>query len=118
MNDFDSEFLANDEDIENNFPDSDNADILTPEASIHIVKDNGKEQGKYLKNKFEEVQFQWRRNIANIREKCNLLEEVCQQLKESASPLEVYEKIVNLDVLIELLVTRSNFYSQQKVAIL
>ena len=27
-------------------------------------------------------------------------------------PLEVYEKVVNLDVLIELLVTQSNLYSQ------
>ena len=27
--------------------------------------------------------------------------------------LEVYEKVVNLDVLIELLVTQSNLYSQQ-----
>ena len=45
-----------------------------------------KRTGKNLKSKFEEVQFQWRRNIApNIGEKCNLIEEVCQQLKESAS---------------------------------
>ena len=28
-------------------------------------------------------------------------------------PLEVYEKVVNLDVFIELLVTQSNLYSQQ-----
>ena len=43
-------------------PDSDNADFLTPEASIHIVKDNEKEQEKNSKSKLEEVQFQWRRN--------------------------------------------------------
>ena len=42
MSDSDTEFFANDEDIENIVPDSDNADILTPEASIHIVKDNEK----------------------------------------------------------------------------
>ena len=46
MNDSDTEFFANDKDIENIVPDSDNADILTPEANIHIVKDNEKEQGK------------------------------------------------------------------------
>ena len=52
-------------------------------------------------------------NIApNIREKWNLVGEVCHQLKESASPL-VHEKVVNLDVLIELLVTQSNLNSQQ-----
>ena len=113
MNDSDTEFFANDEDIENIVSDSDNADILTPEASIHIVKDNEKEQGKNSKRKLEEVQFQWRRNIApNIREECNFVGEVYHQLKESASPLEVYEKVVNLDVLIELLVTQSNLYSQ------
>ena len=38
--------------------------------------------------------------------------EVCHQIKESASPLEVYEKVVNLDVLIELLVTQSDLYEQ------
>ena len=114
MNDSDIEFFANDEGIENIFPDSGNADILTPEASIHIVKDNEKEQGKNSKRKLEEVQFQWRRNIApNIREECNLGGEVCHQLKENALPLEVYEKAVNLDVLIELLATQSNLYSQQ-----
>ena len=114
MNDSDTEFFANDEDIENIISDSDNADILTPEASIHIVKDNEEEQGKNSKSKLEEVQFQWRRNIApNIREECNLGGEVCHQLKENALPLEVYEKAVNLDVLIELLATQSNLYSQQ-----
>ena len=114
MNDSDTKFFANGEGIESIVPYFDNGDILTPEASIHIVKDNEKEQGKNSKNKLEEVQFQWRRSIApNIREECNLVGEVCHQLKESASPLEVYEKVVNLDVLIELLVTQSNLYSQQ-----
>ena len=114
MNNSDTEFFTNDEYRENIFPNSNNADILTPEASIHIVKDNEKEQRKNSKRKLEEVQFQWRRNIApNIREECNLGGEVCHQLKESALPLEVYEKVVNLDVLLELLVTQSNLYSQQ-----
>ena len=42
MNDSDIEFFPNDEDIESIVRDSGNADILTPEASIHIVKDNEK----------------------------------------------------------------------------
>ena len=37
MNDSDTEFFANDKDIENIAPDSDKADILTPEANIHIA---------------------------------------------------------------------------------
>ena len=87
MNDSDTEFFANDKDIENIVPNSGNADILTPEAIIHIVKDNEKEQGKNSKSKLEEVQFQWRRNIvSNIREECNLVAEFCHQSKESASP--------------------------------
>ena len=41
-----------------------------------------KRTGKNLKSKFEEVQFQWRRNIApNIGEKCNLIEEVLPTIK-------------------------------------
>ena len=50
---------------------------------------------------------------SNVREECNLVGDVRHQLKENASPLEVYEKVVNLDVLIELLVTESTLYSQQ-----
>ena len=114
MNNSGTEFFANYEDIENIVPDSDNADILTPEASIHIVKDNENEQGKNLKNKLDEIQFQWRPKIAlNIREECNLVGEVYHQLKENTSPLDVYEKVVNLNDLIELLVTQSNLCSQQ-----
>ena len=114
MNDSDTEFFANDEEIENTVLDSDNTDILTPEASIHIVKDNEKEQGKNSKSKLEEVQFQWRRNIIpNIREERNLAEEVSHQLKEIASPLEVYEKDVNLDNPKQSLFTKkwSSFYN-------
>ena len=114
MNDSDTEFFTNDEYREKIVPNSNNADILTPEASIHIVKDNENEQGKNLKNKLDEIQFQWRPKIAlNIREECNLVGEVYHQLKENTSPLDVYEKVVNLDDLIELLVTQSNLYSQQ-----
>ena len=105
MNDSDTKFFANGEGIENIVPYFDNGDILTPEASIHIVKDNEKEQGKNSKNKLEKVQFQWRRS--------NLVGELCHKLKESASPLEIYEKVVNLEALIELLVTQSNLYSKQ-----
>ena len=47
MNDSDTEFFANDEDIEKIVPDSDNADILTPEACIHIFKDNEGVKGKF-----------------------------------------------------------------------
>ena len=47
MNDSDTEFFANDEDIEKIVPDSDNADILTPEACIHIFKDNEGDQEKF-----------------------------------------------------------------------
>ena len=49
MNDSDTELFGKVEDIENIVPNSHNVDILTPEASIHIVKDNEKEQGKIRK---------------------------------------------------------------------
>ena len=44
IHDSDTEFFGNNEDMENIVPDSDNADILTPEASIPIVKDNKKKE--------------------------------------------------------------------------
>ena len=49
INDSDTEFFANDKEIENIVPDSANADILTPEASIHVVKDNEKKRKKFEK---------------------------------------------------------------------
>ena len=57
MNDSDTKFFANDEGIENIVPYFDNGDILTPEASIHIVKDNEKEQGKSLKTSLKKSNF-------------------------------------------------------------
>ena len=88
INDSDTEFFANDGDIENIVPNSGNDDIVTPEASIHIVQDNEKRKGKNSKRKLEEVQLQWRCNITpNIREDCNLVEEVCHHFKESTSSL-------------------------------
>ena len=37
----------------------------------------------------------------------------CQQIWESASAFDIYEEIINIDVLIEILVQQSNLYSQQ-----
>ena len=48
INDSGTEFFANEENTENMVPDSGNGDILTLEASIHIAKDNEKEQGKKI----------------------------------------------------------------------
>ena len=53
MDDSDTKLFANDKDIENIAPDSDNADIWTPEASIHNV--NEKEQGKISKNQLDPI---------------------------------------------------------------
>ena len=44
MNDSDTELFANDKDIENIDPDSNIADILTPEASIYFVEDRNREK--------------------------------------------------------------------------
>ena len=55
MNDSGTKFYANDENRDNIVPDSHNADISTAEATIHIVKDNKKIQGKNSKSNLEEV---------------------------------------------------------------
>ena len=72
MNDSVTEFIANDEDIENIVPDSDNADILTAEASIHIAKNNL--QGKNSKNKLKKVQFRRKRMLLTLEKNAILLE--------------------------------------------
>ena len=57
MNDSDTEFFANGENIENIVPNSDNADILTPEASVHIAKGKENEQGKIRKASLKKSNF-------------------------------------------------------------
>ena len=57
MNDSDTEFFANDKGIEDIVPNSDNADILTPEASTHIVKDNEREQEKIRQASLKKSNF-------------------------------------------------------------
>ena len=57
MNGFDIEFFANDQDIESIAPDSDNADILTHEVSIHIVKIMKRNRGKIRKTSLKKSNF-------------------------------------------------------------
>ena len=57
MDDSDTLFFANDENIEKIVPNSDNADIFTPEATIHIVKGNENEQGKIRKASLKKSNF-------------------------------------------------------------
>ena len=49
MNDSDTEFFVNDKNIENIVPNSDKADISTPEASIYVVKDMKRNRKKFEK---------------------------------------------------------------------
>ena len=57
MNGFDIEFFANDQDIESIATDSDNADILTHEVSIHIVKIMKRNRGKIRKTSLKKSNF-------------------------------------------------------------
>ena len=47
------------------------------------------------------------------RKNCFLEGRISHQLDESASAFDIFEQVINLDILLELLVQQSNFYSQQ-----
>ena len=56
----------------------------------------------------------WKCNISpHTQENCLLEGGIFYQFEESASALDIYDQVINLDVLIELLAQQSNLYSQQ-----
>ena len=64
------------------------------------------------KRKKPEENTPWKRNVSpHSRENCFLEGGVSYQFDESASTFNIYKQVINLDVLIEILVRQSNFYS-------
>ena len=56
----------------------------------------------------------WKGNVYwHSQENCFLEDEVSYQFDKIVSAFDIYEQVINLDSLIELLVQQSNFYSQR-----
>ena len=101
---------------------TDNADkarVLTPEANIHIIDEgtkHTKELGAKKRRKKPEINtpITWKRNVPpHSPENCLLEGGVSYLFDESVSAFDIYEQVINLGVLIELLVQQSNLHSQQ-----
>ena len=68
-----------------------------------------------LKKKSKETSIKWSSSHKpHQREHCTLEGQIKKPFEAGAKPLEVYEQVVKLDMLIEILVNESNTYAQQK----
>ena len=119
VNDFDMEFIAPKEIELTDNPDNVNALILA--SNLHVV-DQGtthtKEEleTKKEKNPEESTPITWKCKISPHSQKNCLVEgRVVNQFDESASVFNIYEQIINLDILTEILGQQSNLYSQQNL---
>lgn len=126
MNDSDTEFFANEDESallkEDDDVCDDETNILVPCANIYIVPSNKKDvddninnqQPTSSKSKSNET-LKWKKSFkSHDKKKCSLEGTVKKIFPELVKPMEVYEQVLNLDILVELLVAESNLYAQQK----
>ena len=115
MNDSDTEYAA-DEDVDVSGDDSSkekNAKIQVPNANIHSVEKDTEKDDSTKDNNAK--QLKWKKKLtANERKNCDLKGEVSYDFSEHVRPVEVYERILNLEELVNLIVVQSNLYAQQK----
>ena len=106
MNNFDTEFIAPEEIKLTDNPG--NVSALTLEANVHLV-DQGTTHIKELETNKKRKKMQ-----KKVPRRYSLLEgRVGNQFDESASAFDIYEQIVNLYVLIEILVEQNNLHLQE-----
>ena len=89
---------------------------MTPEANIHILPEpkSKKKLSKKKKKDKAEATINWSKQAKlNERIPCNLKAEVLRDFNEMSSPLDVFEKVMQLDKLVTLIVTETNRYAQQ-----
>ena len=108
MNHFNTEFIAP-EDIElTNNPG--NVGAVTLEANVHVVDKgtthkNNYRQTKRKINPEKSTPITWKCNISPHSQENYLLKgRVANQFEKNASALDIFEQIINLNVLIEVLV--------------
>ena len=87
--------------------------LTTPEANIHVVRDN--EESKKPDKKKREEPWKWTKKAkANKQEPCALIPEIQAELSEIVSPMKVFELVTGFEELINLTVVQTNLYAQQK----
>ena len=107
MNDSDTEFIAPEEIELTGNPD--NASVLTPEANVHVVDKGTKHTNELEKNKKRKTPEENTRSHGNwmsphSRENYLLEGGVSYQFDESVPAFDIFEQVINLDVLIELII--------------
>ena len=96
-----------------------NGNVLTPEANVHVVDEvtthtKELETNKNRKNPEENnPDHMEKQRFSTFSRKLYCWERCFNQFDKSISTFDIYEQVINLDVLIELLVQQSNLHSQQ-----
>ena len=118
VNDFDTECVAPEEIELTENPGNVNA--LKLEVNIYVF-DQKRTHTKQLETKLKEknkpeqsTPIAWKHNVSpHSREYCFLEGRIANQFQKSASTFDIYEQIINLNLLIEILVQQINLYWQQ-----
>ena len=136
INDSDTEYIA-DEDLDIDLTPEKNDEasastLLIPEANVHRISANDTDNilmdkadpkeatgnGEKTSSKADPKQtvttIKWKKNVKPTpRKDCALEGDILHQFPENVRPIEVYETVLKLDVLIDLIVSQSNLYAQQ-----
>ena len=87
--------------------------MTTPEANIHVVRDNG--ESKQQDKKKKEEPWKCTKNAkANWQEPCVLIPEIQTELNEIVSHMKIFELVTGLEELIDLIVAQTNLCAKQK----
>ena len=85
--------------------------MSTPEANIHLVRDN--EESKNPDKKKKEEPWKWtKKTKANKQQSCALIPEIQAELNEIVLPMEFFKLVTGLEELIVLTVVQTNLYAQ------
>ena len=113
MNDSDTEYITEGE-IQPE-KDAHNRPIITSEANTHVVStEQPNEEPKKKDKKQKEEFWKWNKTPSTkSRKRYDLALEIMLQFTQKVSPMEIFGEITGLEELIEMILTRSNLYTQQ-----
>lgn len=112
LEDSDTEYIA-----EEDVPDEnvESHEVLVPEATVHVIGESNNEEeppSKKLKKKIFKMNWNRKPNFVKTS-KCRLEENIILDIPENATPIDIFEKTTNLDVLVDLITEQTNLYAAQ-----
>ena len=122
LNDSNTEFYVEEETYNSSATNSTQIEhnLLIPEANAHVLENTeekqntSKNQNNKKKNKANKEVISWKSNDRPFRrEPCILHPEVKHEFPQNHTLSSTFEKVFNLNILVELFVNEANIYAQQ-----